>query len=314
MKLEILGFNLGAYSISANGITNGTANNRAKVSIIDCKMTNLYMGQSYYELNCMSSTITSGIDFKFGNFITSRTSTLNISDEPNSNLNNSKILIAADTIDGLTSIIHDDYPLTIANCRLNSIYWTMWNANNSITNYIRNNEFISGTSITISPNPPLYNIEFSSNEFLAQPSFYTGSNCWNVGVGNWTSGYNGGCINLNNSSSSFPNPSVSGFFNWTYNGIDLPSSPPNASQPLVLNKITGTTGTNINSGNPAHNYYDIDLTINDRGRNGGPYSIKNYVPSINPSNGKAFIFDLEIPSNIYTGQQIDIKAKGYHKN
>jgi hypothetical protein len=112
----------------------------------------------------------------------------------------------------------------------------------------------------------------------------------------------------------FPDPNVTGYFKWTYNGIDLPCTVPTGSQPLVLTKIIGTTGTNVNTGNPNHDYYDIDLTINDRGRTGGPYSILNYNPTFNPSNGKAYVFDLEIPADLFPGQQIDIKAKGYHRN
>ena len=41
MKLSILGFNLGIYSISSNAISGGIASNRAQVNIIDSKMTNL---------------------------------------------------------------------------------------------------------------------------------------------------------------------------------------------------------------------------------------------------------------------------------
>ena len=89
---------------------------------------------------------------------------------------------------------------------------------------------------------------------------------------------------------------------------------PSGGDPLVLTKIIGPVGTTIDAGNPNHDYYDIDLTINDRGRTGGPYSILNYSPSINPSNGKAFIFDLEMPTDLFPGQQVDINAKGYHKN
>ena len=65
-------------------------------------------------------------------------------------------------------------------------------------------------------------------------------------------------------------------------------------------------------------YYDTrqlseDL-INDRGINGGPYSNFNYNPTLNPNNSKAFIFDLDMPTDLFPAQSIDIKAKGYHKN
>jgi hypothetical protein len=112
----------------------------------------------------------------------------------------------------------------------------------------------------------------------------------------------------------FPDPNISGFFNWTYNGIDLLCAIPTGSQPLVLTKIIGPTGTIIDAGNPNHEYYDINLTINDRGRTGGPYSILNYNPTFNPSNGKAFIFDIDMPTDLFQNQPVNIKAKGFHRN
>ena len=60
---------------------------------------------------------------------------------------------------------------------------------------------------------------------------------------------------------------------------------------------------------------DIDMTVNDRGRLGGPYSILNYEPALNPSNGKAYIYDIELPDVINSPTQpIQIKSKGYHRN
>jgi hypothetical protein len=132
--------------------------------------------------------------------------------------------------------------------------------------------------------------------------------------------YNGGIsscwcsVSFYPTQSLFPYPTSPGFFKWTYNGIDLPCPIPGSGNPLVLTKIIGTTGTNTNTGNPAHEYYDIDLTVNDRGRNGGPYGTLNYFPSSNPNNSKAFIFDLDMPTDLFSGQQVNIKAKGYHKN
>ena len=96
--------------------------------------------------------------------------------------------------------------------------------------------------------------------------------------------------------------------------MDLPCAVPSGTQPLALLKVIGTTGTTFNTGNPNHDYYDIDLSINDRGRTGGPYSILNYNSSVNPSNGKAYIFDLEMPADLFPGVQVDVTAKGYHKN
>jgi hypothetical protein len=319
MKLEIIGFNLGVYSLSSNAITSGSANNRAKVSIVACRMTDLSVNQDYYELNCAQSRITQTTTYRYGSFVVSRTDLLYLNDEPNQNLSGIKHLIAADTIDTRLEVRNDDYPVTIANCQLLQLYFWKWNHIITNTNYIRNNQFVSGTiKLIFGLNPPAYNIDFSSNEFLGTPNYQIGGGSGGCGTpaGYYDAIESNGCggTPFSTTVSSFPQATTSGFFKWTYNGIDLPCTVPTGTQPLVLTKITGPTGTNIDAGNPNHEYYDTDLTVNDRGRTGGPYSILNYNPSINPSNGKAFIFDLEMPADLFTGQQVDIKAKGYHKN
>ena len=321
MKLEILGFDLGVYSVSSNAITGGVATNRAKVSFINSKMTDLNLDNHYYQLNVAKCTISNTTTFKFGNFVVSKTENLYVTDEPNLNLSGEKILIAADTIGNRLEFRNDDYPGAIANCRLKNLYFYKWNNILTNTNYIRNNQFVTGSFVHVAVvSNPSYNFEFSSNEFSGSYGFFS-ANSGNSGGCGSEGAYDyadcdgcGMCIGSSSTTSIFPNPATAGFFRWTYNGIDLPCTIPTGTQALVLTKIIGTTGANTNAGNPNHEYYDIDLTINDRGRNGGPYSIQNYIPSINPSNGKAFIFDLEIPADIFTGQSVTIKAAGYHKN
>jgi hypothetical protein len=334
MKLEILGFNLGIYSVSSNAITGGSVSNRAKVSFIDCKMTNLSIDQDFYELNSARCGMTGTTTFRYGNFVVSKTSNLNVTDEPNSNLLINKILIACDTISNILNFSNDDNRFTITNCLIKEIQLLKWNTLLSIKNIVSNNEFSANCKIIVAKNPPNYNLIFTSNNFTSAPLFYLantpGAPCTDGAAGNWgqticwpvqMNCMFAGCIsdasNINSYSptvAGFPTPNSTGFFQWTYNGIDLPCTIPTGAQPLVLTKIVGTVGTNIDSGNPNHDFYDIDLTINDRGRNGGPYSILNYNPSINPSNGKAYIFDLEMPTDLFPGQQVDINAKGYHKN
>lgn len=318
MKLEILGFDLGIYSITANKITGGSGSSRAKVSVVDSKMTNLTIDQDFYELNCARTRILSKVTFRFGNFIISRADLLYLNDESGKNLSGQKNLIAADTIDSRIELRNDDFPVIVANNILGDLFFWKWNNELTNTNFIRNNKFVNDIKLIVADEAPSYNIEFSSNEFIGivnfpinnfsctyspRPSLYDGYECTTCG-----------CEIYSKVSSNFPRVKVKGFFKWTYNGIDLPCAIPSSSDPLVLTKIIGQTGTNINTGNPNHDYYDIDLTINDRGITGGPYSVLNYNPTINPSNGKAFIFDIEMPTDIYSGQKVDIKAKGYHKN
>jgi hypothetical protein len=322
MKLEILGFNLGVYSVSSNTIAGGSSASRAKVSFIDSKMTNLSVDQNYYELNCARSTMTGITTFRYGNFVVSKTSDLFLLDEPSTNLTGKKHLIAGDTVTNRLEIRNDDYPVTIANSQLKSLFFYKWNNTTLNTNFIRNNQFVIDSYLVFAASAPGYNLEFSSNEFLSTPYFLAAVQiqCWADGqLGGHYDSYDcstacNACISFNQSSSVFPYPTIPGFFKWTYNGINLPCTIPAGNQPLVLTKIIGPIGTNIDAGNPNHDYYDIDLTINDRGRTGGPYSILNYNPSINPSNGKAFVFDIEMPTDLFPGQQVDIKSKGFHKN
>ena len=324
MKLQILGFNLGIYSLSSSAIASGSGSNRAKVSIIDSKMVNMSLDQDYYELNCARCSMSGTTTFRFGNFVASKTNDLYENDEANINLSGSKILIVADTVLNIFEVRNDDYPITIANCYLNNLYFWKWNSISTNTNYIRNNDFIVGANVLFGANPPAYNIEFSSNQFLGTYFFSSNTPCGYAGIYGYTV-YRcapegcAGCsccasVAFSSTSSLFPDRSKNGFFRWTYNGIDLPCTVPSGSDSLVLTKIIGTMGTTVNSGNPNHDYYDIDLTINDRGRNGGSYCIQNYNPTYNPSNGKAYIFDLEMPADLFPSVPVNIKAKGYHRN
>ncbi len=327
MKLEVLGFDLGIYSVSSSVIIAGVGNNRAKVSFIGCKMNNLSVDQDYYELNCLKSTMSGTTTFRFGNFVVSKTVNLTITDEPNSNILTDRIFIVADTVINILHFSNDDYKFVISNCLLKNIEILKWNTLTSISNKIFNNEFVTDTRFLVARNPPNYNLIVSSNLFSGTYAFYAynwaPNSCHEGSAGNWGQGLcwgNGGCCcadcirGYSSVNSVFPTPSSSGFFEWTYNGVDLPCAIPSGNQPLALLKIIGTTGSILNSGNPNHDYYDIDLSVNDRGRTGGPYSILNYNPSVNPSNGKAYIFDLEMPADLFPGVQVDVKAKGYHNN
>ncbi|MCB9233979.1 MAG: hypothetical protein H6581_20150 [Bacteroidia bacterium] len=67
-----------------------------------------------------------------------------------------------------------------------------------------------------------------------------------------------------------------------------------------------------NTGNPNTEFLDLDLTRNDRGTYGGPFSWENYRPNP-PSDGRARVWFLEMPSKIYDlGGTTVVKAKGVH--
>lgn len=313
MNLEIIGFNLGIYNISSTTVLNGSNSNRAIISLIDINLKSIQFSHDFYKLNCLKCNVTNNVEFRYGVFISSMSTNLSITDEQNSNLSDTKILIADNTISGRLSYRNDDHKFIITNNSLNEIYVWKWNYLSNITNFVLNNDFAANCKIFVPSTPPNYNLDFSNNFFQGTTYFVSPNGC-NGGYDGTENAYCPGTFNLilSTSSSSFPHVNVSGFFSWTYNGIDLPCNTPDSSSPLTLTKIVGQTNP-IDGGNPNHKYYDIDLTINDRGINGGPYSQLNYNAS-NPNNSRAFIFDIEMPVDLFPGQDVEIKAKGYHSN
>jgi hypothetical protein len=305
MNLQILGFQLNQYSITGTSVTSGAAANRAVVTLINCKMTNMTFAQNFYQVNCIRSQMTGDTEFRFGKFVASKTHNLYVTDEPSLNLTSDKILIVADTVVNDFGFRHDDYPLVVANSVLKTVYLYTWNHSTNTTNFFRNCLFNS-SYIHVALNPPRYNLDFSSNEFIGTLFFQNSTSFTNTygqgSTGSWSTG-----------SSAFPTVGSPGFFNWTYNGITIPCATPSGSNPLVLNRITGPAAT-LNGGNPNNEYYDINLTVNDRGLMGGPYSLSQFNSAANPSNGRAFIFDIDMPADLFTGQQVNITAEGYQKN
>lgn len=266
----------------------------------------------------------------------------------------SKNFISNNNVTFLIGVFNNDYPFIISNNTLRDISIRRWNTLIPLKNKIINNQFKNDATIHFSnTNVSGYNIVFSSNKFINGFSTPSYGNCsvdyqydfnqspfvndnpyfYNTWMPSWSwccNGPNGwyyingndnptrpnssGCRGwTSNGSNNFPNLSVAGFFEWSYNGIDFACTMPSSGSPLAVTRIVGQAN-DTDGGNPNHDYYDIDLTINDRGINGGPYSQLNYNPTSNPNNSKAFIFDLEMPTDLFPGQNINITAKGYHKN
>lgn len=108
---------------------------------------------------------------------------------------------------------------------------------------------------------------------------------------------------------NIPNKGIPGFFEWVHNTHPLNNNEPNESDPLVFSEF-GISDTLVNGGAPDHEYYDVNLSVNDKGRDGGPWGTANFPAD---SDAKGFIFDIDIPTDLYPGQDIDLKVKAYHR-
>ena len=315
MKLEIVGLNLGVYSISSNAITSGSITNRAKITIIDSSFTTIDINNDFYECNIIKNTIAQSLNFKYGNIVLNTVNNISFLDEALDNPANAvgKTLITNNNITNYLLIYNNDSNFIVANNIITSgLYVKRWYAVSTVKNMIVNNQFASSgsTQLLVSySSVPNYNLIFSSN--IGNVSFYTSKSS---GYGLYNSSLFDTYSNLYSTGTSiFPSTSISGVFEWSYNGFSLPHAASAGTDPLSFINTPGTTNT-IDAGNPKHDYYDIDLTINDRGIKGGPYSQLNYNPTSNPNNSKAFIFDLDMPTDLFPGQNVNITAKGYHKN
>ncbi|MBU3680435.1 MAG: hypothetical protein FGM16_00680 [Flavobacterium sp.] len=336
MKLELIGINLGIYSISTSPISSGSNTNRAKVSIINCSTASIGFNNDYYELNLIKTNVTSDVNFRFGNIVSSSMLNCFLWDEDSIDVNGSiKNFIVGNSIGNNTFIYNDNYKFILANNTLKNLFISKWVLNSNLTNYIENNEFNSNcklyfASVTLlaqcgadescyfssGAGNLIYNFKFVNNKFLGNIlcARRNTSLVWPNAFGCLLYGSSYTAVTqeatYSTQATDTPNVYANGFFDWSYNGV---GNLQGLNGSLVYTNIAGPSN-DIDGGNPNHDYYDIDLTINDRGINGGPYSQLNYNPTSNPNNSKAFIFDLEMPTDLFPTQTVNIKAKGYHKN
>ncbi|MEN8858172.1 MAG: hypothetical protein ABF260_08935 [Flavobacteriaceae bacterium] len=348
LKVELIGLNLGFYSVLA--VNDGLPNNPTSLNLINISCENILIDKDYIIPNIIESNVANEIIIRAGNVLKTNCNKLFIYDGPDSNLLLGNIIISNNNISSVLQFYNDDLKFIISNNILHDIYITNWNKNIELSNEIFNNNFISkdNNCNALTGNAPrvyfsvvgqlggccdyytefrvsYYNIIFTSNLFDTSPLFPKPSYMDSGTSPQFSTNQDRNLIrNIYNScqepsrnygwnslSSIFPNEYSSGYFEWSYNHKKLPKT---------INTATSLSFTNLESlslindaGNPNHKYYDIDLTINDRGINGGPYSQLNYNAS-NPNNSRAFIFDLEMPSDIFPNGNIEIKAKAYHKN
>ena len=317
-----------------------------KLTVIDCKIANDLNVFTSIKVNIFRSEIGGNTKFQFGSFINSKTNNLFIDNGlPSTDTTNN--LIIADTITGYIDYRAPAVRCIIANNLINELNVYAWYQNITRQNLIWNNEFYNNSKFLVACfNVDAYNFDISNNVFsginiMPIGASATPTTCQCANAAYRVLGYNN--INYHNTTwydcnyslpyigtiycsftvsninfgdpsncSFFPNSGVPGVLIWTYNGVALGIGI--GGGPYPITNIAGTTNI-IDAGNPDPKYMDIDMTVNDRGRLGGPYSILNYNPTLNPSNGKAYIYDIELPEVISSPTQpIQIKASGYHRN
>ncbi len=307
----------GEFSGSLTGNTGAaTLTNKGTFTVSDCKFPGITNGD-YILSKLLFCEITNSAQIKHGLVIGSILSSLTIPDGPNSLIGDT-IKIIGNILNYLEwnnndcyYFISNDYITNSNGCALrikNNSF------NSSINNIVSNNTIFgsvgggSGASfasieILVPTNTNLNNINFINNLINNNAGTSTigcGSSPCSTVIGNIKHYYN-------SFSQSVTYVQSSGYGQLIVGNTIYPSGGPQWTSVNGFGKPTVSILENV--GSPALQYYDIDLTRNDIGTFGGPYSIDNYW---NTATGRARIYDLNMPFEIWNGSTPSIKAEGIH--
>lgn len=303
----------GEFSSNINGNT-GTATLASKgfVTISDCKFNNSTINDFIVSKVLFSESI-GNISVKHGKIIACLIGRIQIYDGPNSGIGDT-IFIIGNKIKNYFIWDNDDNYFFVANNKIitpdyeqTALYFTNHFYNSSINNNIVNNTLASYPYSTWG----VVTFDGSSNNNRSNILL----------VNNIIESLNGGYSFYANAITPLTYPKL--LYNFLHNS---PSNPTNfgaqfvvgnisisspISPALVFDELGKSTNTTyvVNQGSPALQYYDIDLTRNDIGTFGGPYSIDNYW---NTATGRARVYDLNMPFEIWNGSTPSIKAEGTH--
>lgn len=316
LNVEIFDINFGSM-YSQN--TGSWSSNRPKVYITESSASTINLNDNYWDLYLFQSSATD-VTFKSGAIVKSSMTNLYNYDDDGTQSGRTKII--ANSISNDVVICNDSRYVLLANNSLKNLYFKGWRQTDSDqldnSNFIINNNFNSSRISFATYNVSNYNIIFSNNThsgtlYYRKEHFKNQTICQSYNNGSTTDSryrfnftaipesgcdYNTGDLLINSSD---------GFFQWSYNTFTPTITNQGGAE---LTRISGGTGSD--TGHPSHFFYDIDMTRNDVGTGGGPYSTTNYPTS--SGSAKAFIYYLDMPTDLFPNDNIQINAEGYHKN
>ena len=341
-KMFFLGIDLmSGHKIYSNGGASDPVN-RCEINIIDCSIGEAEFADNNLHMRILDSDI-STVSFKYGIMAGNNGTYLTISDDGGNS--NDSIVIIGNV--GYGATISTSHPLRILNN-----YFTSHNTGSGTSNFTHcgcNNDCdnvgyesaallinsASGSQKNVISNNSFYIYENVTstqvNTGYCQGNYqYQTMYSHNYGVGIKVN-YNSNFEIYNNvfdgdgssyNKSIIPNggsgtPFVS--HNYVETGvqnINIPTNNEFNGQGVSLS-TDGTgkaSGTPVDGGIYLGQYNDIDLTRNDAGTYGGPYSIDNHHGIMaNPSGGKASVHFIEIPHFLTQPGTIELKGGSHTK-
>ena len=182
---------------------------------------------------------------------------------------------------------------------------------------IFNNTFVStnsyvayGNNLYFENNHDYSNVNVFNNYFVHNAIANYNSSTYNKHIG-------GSSLSTNNQPMVLYNVFVSnyGTNGGVYWNTNLSNTNHNQAVTFTGNTYSSSTGKvtagkGINEGNNGIEFYDIDMTRNDVGTYGGPYSWDNFH---NTATGKARVYNLDVPFELWMGQTPSLKADAVHQ-
>ena len=314
---------IGLFTRSLVGGTgNNTAGARCVVNLVDCELTgDIDFDFDNFSMNLLYSVIDGDVEFRHGNVIgndmgkiealtaDARSSRIFVYDESAAfgvgdtvkiianyihypgqyliNFQNSsaRYLIANNMMHNgyeLTSSSSYRYILSVTNCYLPD----------SSNAYLNNTVYVS-SSITScgTASPTDYSVilqgvrdENVTGNFFVDRRSSSSDGCFLYGVNGMYNAFFGSRTGTGYRSAGYQNVYISDLSLYTYD------------------KTTGiiSAGNGIDAGRPGIQTLDLDLTRNDQGTGGGPYSWYNYHPVEGSGTGRARVWDLDIQNAIHS--------------
>ena len=341
-KMFFLGVDLmGGHKIYSNGSASDP-NNRCEINIMDCTMGEAEFADNNLHMRILDSDI-STVSFRYGIMAGCTGSNLSVSKGD-----------AASATDSLVIVGNKNYSGTIDTyCSLrilNNRFYKL--TGSSVGTSCASGSYGAGTGYTYTYNLNCLKIDDANNNsiyknIIANNTFWIqgGTSSWSC-QNNWNQtrtnyGYNyvtalsvryrdnfyiyNNVIDGNGDQYwySFENNGGSGTpfvsHNYIESGVDNIAIPTNnefnaEGISLSTDGNGKASGTPIDGGIYLGQYNDIDLTRNDAGTYGGPYSIDNYHGIMpNPSGGKASVHFIEIPHFLTHPGTIELKGGSHTK-
>lgn len=284
--------------------SSATESNRCKVSIVGTEFGNNLSAPQGVDLNLLYCDIPSQqVTFYYGNVIANSLSTLTIPSGDNSYYADTTNIIANTIGSGSLSISNGDHNFFVANnyfqgtSGANMLVYTATvsggGGNNIVNNTFTQTSYTTyGSNLKIVHNQNMTNTQVKNNTF--QNGYNSSQTAYRRHIGSASS---------SNQLTTALGPVVSfNHFHSIWGGV--------YNYTVLPNNVLGGAIPQ-NEGDPSIQYYDIDLTRNDMGRFGGPYTWDNYHG--NTTSGKGRVYLLDMPFELWSGQTPTIKADAVHE-